>query len=69
LRRHQTEIDRLFHNSVLVSLGLVNGEWLERRLKRGRYERYLYEVQDLLALELWCRISMDLNRETPPNPT
>ncbi len=69
LTHHQAEIDRLFHKSVLVSLGLLDGEWLERRLKRSRGERYPYDVQDLLALELWCRISMDLNRETQSSPT
>jgi asparagine synthetase B (glutamine-hydrolysing) len=69
LRHRQVEIDRLFQNSVLVSLGLLDGEWLERRLKRSRGERYPYEVQDLLALELWCRISVDLNRETQSSPT
>lgn len=61
LRHRRAEIDRLFHNSVLVSLGLLDGEWLERRLKRSRGERYPYEVQDVLALELWCRISTDFN--------
>ncbi len=64
----QAEIDRLFANSVLVSLGLLDGEWLEQRLKLGRGERYPYGVQDLLALELWCRVSMDLNHDRPPGP-
>ena len=71
LRHHQAEINRLFHDSVLASLGLLDSEWLARRLKRHavRGERYPYEVQDLLALELWCRACLDLNREAPSNPS
>jgi len=57
LMRRNDQIRALCDNSALVSLGVVGGADLKRKLKishrSGR--RDTFEIQKLVAAELWCR--------------